>query len=69
MEITFSNKKLKKLANNQQECIKKFGKIRTTLLFKRLNDLLDAETLEDVRYLPGHYHDYQVIEKVSGLAI
>lgn len=23
----------------------------------RLRDLLAAETLEDVRYLPGHYHE------------
>ena len=33
------------------------GAIRAKWFQKRLNDLIDAETLEDVRYLPGNYHE------------
>lgn len=57
MKITFSNKKLEKLANDQSKCQKEFGLQRSQLFFKRLGDLNNAETLEDVRYLPGNYHE------------
>lgn len=33
------------------------GERRATLFHQRLNDLKDAETLEDIRYLPGRYHE------------
>lgn len=33
------------------------GAIRAKWFQKRLNDLIDAEILEDVRYLPGNYHE------------
>ncbi len=33
------------------------GERRATLFLKRLADLRDADTLEDVRYLPGRYHE------------
>ena len=57
MEITFDNKKLEKLANNYQKCQKQFGQRRAKLFTMRLNDLLNAQTLEDVRHLPGRYHE------------
>ena len=57
MEIIFTQNKLRKLANDDRKCCKEMGKIRAELYYKRLNDLRDAETLEDVRYLPGHYHE------------
>lgn len=56
MDITFSNNKLKKYAENESTC-KKLGEVRSKLYMVRLRDLLSAETLEDVRYLPGHYHE------------
>lgn len=57
MEILFGDKRLEKLANNYRLCQKKMGSIRAKLFNKRLDDLNTAETLEDVRYLPGHYHE------------
>lgn len=33
------------------------GKIRARLFQQRLDDLYNASTLEDVRHLPGSYHE------------
>ncbi len=57
MIVTFADNKLKKYAENESMCRKKLGELRAKLYLKRLGDLLAAETLEDVRYLPGHYHE------------
>ena len=57
MDITFSNNKLKKYAENESVCKKKLGEVRSKLYMLRLRDLLSVETLEDIRYLPGHYHE------------
>jgi proteic killer suppression protein len=37
--------------------VKEFGKIRATKIRARLTQLKFAKTLEDVRYLPGNYHE------------
>ncbi len=57
MNITFSTKKLEKWANNDRQRIKDLGTQRASILLLRLTQLADAGTLEDVRYLPGHYHE------------
>jgi proteic killer suppression protein len=57
MDITFRTKKLEKLANDYRYCQKELGPMRAKLFNKRLQDLLVATTLEDVRKLPGHYHE------------
>lgn len=57
MNITFATKNLEKLANDFKKCQKKLGKNCAELYNLRLSDLLDADTLEDVRELPGHYHE------------
>lgn len=57
MEITFQNKKLAKQANDDKKCIKQLGDKRAKLYKLRLSQLDAADTLEDVRYLPGHYHE------------
>ena len=57
MKITFSNKKLEKLANDNRLCQKEMGTLRAKLFNARLQSLLFATTLEDVRYMPGHYHE------------
>lgn len=57
MEITFSDKKLEKLANDYKKCQKEMGADRAKRYNKRLGDLQNAVTLEDVRNLPGHYHE------------
>ena len=57
MIITFGSKKLEKLANNLKKCQMEMGQKRAKLFFTRLDDLLNALTLEDVRHLPGSYHE------------
>ena len=57
VNITFQNKKLEDEANNDKKCIKELGKIRAKLYKLRLSQLSAAETLEDVRFLPGNYHE------------
>lgn len=57
MEVSFQNKKLKKLANDDRAAVRELGSLRARLLMERIDDLTAASTLEDVRYLPGHYHE------------
>ncbi|MCI5663437.1 MAG: killer suppression protein HigA [Mediterranea sp.] len=57
MDIFFQSKKLEKIASDPRKCLKELGQTRAELFQKRLRDLYRAETLEDVRYLPGHYHE------------
>lgn len=57
MNITFDNNKLKKIANDDRLAEKKLGKREAQLFKQRLDDLAAAQTLEDVRYLPGKYHE------------
>jgi len=57
VEITFDDNKLEKLANDDRKMLKELGKVRATILRRRLTQLEDANTLEDVRYLPGNYHE------------
>jgi proteic killer suppression protein len=57
MKIEFNNNKLKKYANDDRLAAKKLGSRESKLYKQRLDDLTAAETLEDVRYLPGNYHE------------
>jgi proteic killer suppression protein len=57
VKITFSDKKLGKLANDDRKMVKDLGKTRATILRRRLTQLEDATTLEEVRNLPGNYHE------------
>ncbi len=57
MNITFKDRKLRKVANNERKLIKEYGTKRGKKIKQRLDDLMAAETLEDARYLPGNYHE------------
>ena len=57
MDIFFQRKNLEKIASDPRKCLKELGRTRSELFQKRLRDLYWAESLEDVRYLPGHYHE------------
>jgi proteic killer suppression protein len=57
VDITFQNNKLRKLANDDRQCQKELGEKRAKLFRKRLSDLHNVDSLEDVRNLPGHYHE------------
>lgn len=63
MNVSFQNKKLEKLVYDESKLFKEMGKIRAKLFLKRLNDLFSAETLEDIRNLPGNYHELKADRK------
>ena len=45
------------MANDESFAIRKLGSLRAKLFSGRLDDMDAATTLEDVRYLPGNYHE------------
>jgi len=56
MIITFTNKKLKKYANNYKLAIQKLGTKRAEIYQKRLDDISAAESFADLEFLPGRFH-------------
>lgn len=57
MIITFGDRKLSKYANDDRLAVKGLGKRVAEIYKRRLDDLEAAESLEDVRYLPGRFHE------------
>lgn len=57
MEIKFKDKKLARLANDDRKMLKELGSIRAKILRRRLTQLLTVATLEEVRNLPGNFHE------------
>lgn len=52
MVILFKTSKLEKVCNDEKLMIKKYGSLRSKLLKRRLNELMAANVLEDIRKLP-----------------
>lgn len=57
MDISFRTKKLQTWANDYRACVRDLGKDRAQLYIKRLNSMYAADSLEDVRHLPGNFHE------------
>jgi toxin HigB-1 len=57
VEITFRDRKLEKLANDNRKLDREYGKLRADKIKIRLDQLRAATSLEDTRYLPGKYHE------------
>lgn len=57
MDISFRDKKLKKVANDPRKLIREYGKVRGEKIKMRLDQLKDAENLEETRHLSGNYHE------------
>lgn len=57
MDITFSSPKLEKACNSDKEIRKKFGERQGAKLKQRLGELRAASTLEELRNVPGNYHE------------
>jgi proteic killer suppression protein len=57
VNITFANRKFEKLANDDKGLIKEYGKKQAEKIITRLAQLRAATTLEDVRNLPGRFHE------------
>lgn len=57
MEVSFADRKLEKLSADYNKCRQRLGDKRAKLFITRLNVLRDAATLEDIRHLPGRFHE------------
>jgi len=57
VDISFSNSKLKKCANNDKQGVKNLGALRHKKYKMRLDQLRASITLEDVRNQPGRFHE------------
>ncbi|MRG46436.1 killer suppression protein HigA [Chitinophaga sp. SYP-B3965] len=57
MVITFADKKLEKLINDDKKLLLEYGKPQARTIKKRLQQLKFAATLEEVRYVSGNYHE------------
>ena len=57
MNITFANKKLEKWANNYALAQKKLGNDRAFKYHQRLGDMRDADSFNDLKFLPGNFHN------------
>jgi proteic killer suppression protein len=55
--FSFTDKKFEKLANDDRKLVREFGKLRAAKIKARLAQLRFATTLEEVRNLPGNYHE------------
>ena len=57
MDITFSDKTLRKVVNDDRKLFKDYGKKRGQLIKKRLDALTAAENLEELRSAAGNFHE------------
>jgi proteic killer suppression protein len=63
MDITFADKKLEKWANNFAFAQQKLGNDRAIKYHQRLGDLRDAESFNDLQFLPGNFHNLSANRK------
>jgi plasmid maintenance system killer protein len=57
LDIIFASDKFRKLCNNHKSLLRRHGPKRAQIIRRRLDDLLAATVLEDMRNLPGRCHE------------
>jgi len=57
VNITFYQSKFEKLANDDRKLLKEFGKIRADKIKIRLSQFKFANNLEELRNMPGNFHE------------
>lgn len=57
MEVTFADERLKKICESAAERKKRFGEPAAAKLKSRLDDLDAAQSMQDMRNLPGHWEE------------
>ena len=57
MNVSFSDKKLEQCSEDGRYCIKYLGSKRAKIFMTRITNLKNADSLEDVRCLPGKFHE------------
>lgn len=57
MNISFTNKRLKKTCLSDKERRSEYGQLGARILERRLTQMEDAMNLEQLRNQPGHWHE------------
>lgn len=57
MEVTFDDRSLGEMCESDKELRKMYGPVRAKKIQTRITALRAAETLQDMRSLPGHCHE------------
>ena len=56
MKITYAGR-IEKICTDAKRTKKELGPVGAHVLSKRLDQLIEAANLEDLRFLPGNYHE------------
>lgn len=59
MDIDFRTERLERVCNDRSARVREWGERQAKILGRRLDDLRAAETLDDLRRLPGDCHAYK----------
>ena len=57
MQVVYADKELARCAGDKAYAVRKMGQRRADAYMDRLNDLRGAATLEDLKGVPGRYHE------------
>ena len=57
MDITFENRRIQKICTEKKTAQKELGQNGAGVLLYRLDQLKNADTLEELRFEPGHWHE------------
>lgn len=57
MQVVFADKELARCAGDKAYAVRKMGQRRADAYLERINDLHGAVALEDLKSLPGRYHE------------
>jgi len=57
MEITYENRRIQKICTEKKTSQKELGKSGASVLLSRLDQLRNVDTLEELRFEPGHWHE------------
>jgi proteic killer suppression protein len=57
MQVVYADKELARCAGDKAYAVRKMGQRRADVYMERLNDLRGAVNLDDLKGVPGRYHE------------
>ena len=57
MQVVYADKELARCAGERAYAVRKMGQRRADVYMERLNDLRGAANLDDLKDVPGRYHE------------
>ena len=57
MEIIYENRRIQKICTEKKTAQKELGQNGASVLLYRLDQLRNVDTLEELRFEPGHWHE------------